>query len=39
LLRAMQQRLRMPTRTQRAGCTAAVTVPSSQRRRTDASDD
>jgi len=41
LLRAMQQRLRMPTRTQRAGRTtaAALTVPSSQRQRADASDD
>jgi len=41
LLRAMQQRLRMPTRTQRARCTAAaaLTAPSSQRRRADASDD
>ena len=40
LLRAMQ-RLRMPTRTQRAGraAAAALTAPSSQRRRTDASDD
>ena len=41
LLCAMQQRLRMPTRTQCAGraAAAAVTAPSSQRRRADASDD
>ena len=41
LLRAMQQHLRMPTRTQRAGraAAAALTAPSSQRRRADASDD
>ena len=41
LLRAMQQCLRMPTRTQRAEhvAAAALTVPSSQRRRADASDD
>ena len=41
LLFWVQQRLRMPTRTQRAGraAAAALTVPSSQRRRTDASDD
>ena len=41
LLRAMQQRLRMPTRTQRAGRAAAValTAPSGQRRTADASDD
>ena len=41
LLRAMQQRLRMPTRTQRArrAAAAALTAPSSQRRRADVSDD
>ena len=41
LLRAMQQCLRMPTRTQRAGraAAAALTAPSSQLRRADASDD
>ena len=41
LLHAMQQRLRMPTRTQpaRRAAAAALTAPSSQRRRADASDD
>ena len=41
LLRAKQQRFRMPTRTQRAGraTAAALIAPSSQRRRADASDD
>ena len=41
LIAACQQRLRMPTRTQRAGRTAAAALiaPSSQRRRAGASDD
>jgi len=41
LIAACQQRLRVPTRTQRAGRAAAValTAPFSQRRRADASDD
>ena len=41
LLRAMQQRLRMPTRIQSAGsaAAAALTAPSSQQRKADASDD